>query len=106
MGYIYLLHFDRPISEKHTCQHYLGFTSRRLFVRIGEHRQGLRSAARLTQVAKERGISFKVVRTWRGTRNDERRLKNGKNAARYFCPICRGEKVRGYLNRYNKREQK
>ena len=101
MGYIYLLHFDRPISDAHTCQHYIGFTSRKLFIRILDHRKGMRSAARLTQVAKERGIGFKVVRTWHGTRNDERRLKNRKGG-NDLCPICRGEKVRGYLNRYNR----
>ena len=101
MGYIYLLHFERPISDRHTCQHYLGYTSRRLFIRIQDHRKGTRSAARLTQVAKERGISFRVVRTWRGTRNDERRLKNRKEGP-YLCPVCQGRKPRGYLSRYNK----
>lgn len=101
MGYIYLLHFDRPISPQHTCQHYLGYTSRQLGIRIGEHRAGKRSAARLTQVAKERGILFMVVKTWRGSRNDERRLKNEKHARRH-CPICQGRKLRGYLSRYNR----
>lgn len=105
MGYCYLLHFDRPISPDHTCQHYLGYTSRRLFIRIMEHRKGYRSAARLTQVAKERGISFIVVRTWRGNRADERRLKNRKNATRRLCPICLGRPLRGYLKRYNKEAQ-
>lgn len=103
MGYIYLLHFDSPISDKHTCQHYIGWTSRRLFLRIQDHRKGLRQAARLTQVAKERGISFKVVRTWRGSRNDERKLKNRKESP-MLCPICQGRKLRGYLSRYNKEE--
>lgn len=100
MGYCYLLHFSAPISDKHTCQHYLGYTSRRLGLRISEHRKGYRSAARLTQVAKERGITFTVVRTWRGTRGDERRLKNRKEGP-MLCPICQGKPLRGYLRRYN-----
>ena len=103
MGYIYLLHFDQPISKKHTCQHYLGYTSRRITIRIQEHRKGMRSAARLTQVAKERGIGFRVVRTWRGTRNDERRLKNRKSG-NDLCPVCQGKGIRNYLNRYNKED--
>ena len=101
MGYCYLLHFDRPISDRHTCQHYLGYTSRRLGLRISEHKQGLRRAARLTQVAKERGISFTVVRTWKGTRQDERRLKNQKSG-NDLCPLCTGKPLRGYLRRYNR----
>lgn len=101
MGRVYLLHFERPISDKHTCQHYLGYTSRKLRERIDEHRKGWRSAARLTQVAHERGISFKVVKTWPGTRQDERRLKAWKNAVKKLCPLCAGKPIRGYLRRYN-----
>lgn len=85
---VYLLHFSRPISDKHTCQHYLGYT-RSLRKRITEHKAGL--GARLTQVALERGIEFEVVRIWTGgTRQLERQLKNQKNAPR-LCPVCRGE---------------
>lgn len=92
MAYVYLLHFDAPISDKHTCQHYIGFTSRTLTERITEHRKG--QGARLTQVAKERGIGFRVVRTWaNGTRSLERQLKNQKMGNR-LCPICTGKPIR------------
>lgn len=93
MPYCYLLHFHSPISDRHTCQHYLGFTRRALRERIAEHRAG--RGARLTQVAHERGIGFICVRTWvNGTRGLERRLKKQKNATRYLCPVCQGKPIR------------
>lgn len=93
MGYCYLLHFEAPIAPgRHTTQHYLGYTSRRLRERIKEHRDG--RGARLTQVAIERGITFTVVRTWRDTnRGDERRLKNRKEGP-MLCPVCQGKPIR------------
>lgn len=80
----YLLHFSEPISPNHTTQHYIG-SAADLDARIEEHRKG--QGARLTEVAKERGISFEVVRTWEGGRDFERKLKNRKNAPK-LCPIC------------------
>lgn len=83
-GVIYLLHFERPISDAHTCQHYTGWALD-LHTRIADHRAG--RGARLTQVAVERGIRFEVVRTWIGSRDFERALKNRKDAPR-LCPVC------------------
>src|SRR6266496_1375113 len=82
---VYLLHFSRPISDKHTCQHYIGWCGH-LPSRIEAHLHG--RGARLTQVAKERGISFEIAAIWPGDRSYERKLKNKKSAPR-FCPICR-----------------
>jgi predicted GIY-YIG superfamily endonuclease len=82
---VYLLHFDRPISDRHTTIHYMGFAED-LDHRLAEHAAG--RGARLTQVALERGISWTLVRTWDGGRNLERKLKNQKNAPRK-CPVCR-----------------
>ena len=59
---IYLLHFEAPISDRHTTQHYLGFTDD-LDARLEQHRAGVRSTSRLCQVAKERGIGFTLLRT-------------------------------------------
>jgi predicted GIY-YIG superfamily endonuclease len=81
----YLLHFAAPICPSHPCRHYLGWSDD-LERRIAEHRAG--QGARLTAVAKERGITFTVVRIWTGaTRSDERRLKNRKSGPK-LCPIC------------------
>lgn len=82
---VYLIHFERPISDRHTAQHYIGSCSD-LESRLAEHVAG--AGARLTQVAIERGISFVVVRTWAGGRREERKLKARKNAPK-LCPICR-----------------
>lgn len=87
MSIVYLLHFDKRINPNHPCQHYIGY-AKTLKTRMAEHKAG--SGARLTQVAKERGIDFVVARTWKGGRKLERQLKNQKNAPR-LCPICRGE---------------
>lgn len=89
MSYVYLLHFERPISPKHTCQHYLG-TAEDLAGRIQQHERGGRLAARLCQVAHERGIAFRVARVWLGGRELERRLKDRKGSPR-LCPLCAGE---------------
>lgn len=85
---VYLIHFERPISDKHTTQHYLGY-AKSLKSRIAEHKAGV--GARLCQVALERGIGFEVVRTWEGGRDLERKLKNRKNAP-CLCPVCSAKK--------------
>lgn len=84
-GVVYLLHFDRPISPNHTCQHYIGWCWH-LGSRIDQHLKG--RGARLTQVAHERGIAFEIAATWPGSKSFERKLKNRKDA-RSLCPICR-----------------
>lgn len=84
MTTVYLLHFDKPISDHHTCQHYIGKADD-LDARIAEHRAG--NGARLTQVALERDITFVVARTWNGSYGLEKRLKDQHNGPR-LCPIC------------------
>lgn len=88
-GYVYLLHFQRPISPDHTTQHYTGYADD-LATRIQVQEHGGSNAARLLQVAKERHIPFTVARVWRGGRTLERQLKNRKSAPR-LCPICHPE---------------
>lgn len=80
-GFVYLLHFDRPLSH---ARHYMGWTSG-LHERLAAHRDG--RGARLTAVLREVGIGWKLARAWRGGRTDERRLKRRKEAPR-LCPIC------------------
>jgi len=82
--YIYLLHFDSPVSPDHTTQHYVG-SAEDILKRISQHHRG--HGSRLTQVALERGIGFTVVRLWKGNRSKEQRLKSLKCAPK-FCPVC------------------
>jgi predicted GIY-YIG superfamily endonuclease len=85
-GVTYLLHLERPLSPGHTAQHYTGWTDA-LDARLAEHAAG--RGARFTQVALERGIGWRLARTWPGeTRRDERRHKTGAHGAR-LCLICR-----------------
>lgn len=79
---VYLLKFNSPIgSGKKYVQYYLGYCEDDRFEeRMDLHATG--RGARLTQVAKERGIGFTVARTWPNlTRQDERRMKNRKRHA-------------------------
>lgn len=84
MIYVYILHFDRRINPNHPCQHYIGCTID-LDNRIRQHRSG--SGSRLCQVAKERGIGFRLAEVLKGDRKLERLLKRQRNAPRY-CPLC------------------
>lgn len=89
-GFVYLLHFDRPIAPgRSTTQHYIGYAAD-LAARLQEHATG--HGARLTQVAVQRGIGWQVARLWRGDRKLERRLKDRKEAPQ-LCPCC-GRPVR------------
>ncbi len=85
---IYLLHFNEPISPKHTAQHYIGFADD-VDRRLKEHQIG--QGARLTQVAIERGISWQLARVWEGDRTRERQIKKWHNGPK-LCPICQEEK--------------
>jgi hypothetical protein len=87
---VYLYHFSRKLGH---AGHYLG-SCVDLEARDGLHQAG--HGARLLQVAKERGIVFWIVRTWRGGRQLERKLKNRHNAAR-LCPICRAKAAKNSL---------
>jgi predicted GIY-YIG superfamily endonuclease len=81
---VYVLHFCAPIAH---ARHYTGFAVR-VADRIDHHRAG--RGARLTQVARERGVDFVVGVIFRGPRYDrafERRLKNAGHAER-VCRIC------------------
>lgn len=87
LDWVYLIHFSQPISERHTCQHYLG-AAVNPYTRLTQHQEG--TGARLTQVANERGIAYRIVRVWHvpgQARELERKLKNRKNAPG-LCPVC------------------
>jgi predicted GIY-YIG superfamily endonuclease len=89
----YLLHFERPISDRHTCQHYLG-SCVNLTRRLKQHKSGKgKKCAKLCKVAKERNIGFVVVRIWTcESRKFEYTLKRRKNGKR-MCPVCNPRKA-------------
>jgi predicted GIY-YIG superfamily endonuclease len=82
-GHVYLIHLEDKLNPDHPCQHYVGW-SQFIEQRIGHHRRG--NGCKLLRAANERGVAWNVVRVWRGSGDDERLLKNQKNAPRY-CPI-------------------
>lgn len=90
-GYVYVLHFEEPICEGGTCQHYIGCTCD-LRQRLITHAQG--RGARLTQVAKERGIKWQLaalgITHVTGMRRIERQLKDW-HGVRGQCSICTAE---------------
>lgn len=82
-GIVYILRFDTPIgnpAKAHgTAQWYIGWCKAGgLENRLKLHRAGL--GARLTAAAAEQGIGFELIVCFMGTRLEERRLKNQKNA--------------------------
>lgn len=85
-GYVYLIHFDQPVTPGHPCRHYVGYADN-LASRIQSHETGGKRAARLMQVVKARAISWRVASVWRGDRSFERSLKDRKATPRY-CPVC------------------
>jgi predicted GIY-YIG superfamily endonuclease len=78
---VYLLHFDTPL---HHARHYIGYAGD-IDSRLALHRAG--GGARILAVCVERGITWRLVRTWPGTRQTERALKRQKHAPR-LCPVC------------------
>jgi predicted GIY-YIG superfamily endonuclease len=82
-------HFNE--AYKH-ARHYAGFTTQ-LQQRLDEPANG--QGARLIQVILEAGLTFKLARTWQGTRTDERRIKNRKEAPR-LCPVCKSTVIAGW----------
>jgi len=84
-GIIYLIHFDTPYKH---ARHYLGWTTN-LDERLAAHRNG--NGARLMEVIVNAGITWRLARTWTGSRELERQLKRQHNSPR-LCPICSEEK--------------
>lgn len=92
-GRVYLLCFrnahapDVPARFKHAA-HYIGFVAGdedELNARLAEHATG--RGARLLEVIKGVGMTFKLTRTWTGaTRSFERALKH--NGGGRYCPEC------------------
>jgi len=86
MSTIYLLHLDKPLCH---AKHYIGLADD-LAARLERHATS--DGARLLAVCRERGITWRCVRTWTGDRTFERWLKR-KKAAPTLCPVCAGAKA-------------
>jgi predicted GIY-YIG superfamily endonuclease len=80
-GVVYLLHLDPAYRH---ARHYIGWT-RDLAARLEAHRAG--RGARLMEVVKQAGGSFRLARTWPGDRDRERAIKNRHEAPK-LCPEC------------------
>lgn len=84
-GWVYVLHFDEPICH---ARHYTGSTLD-LRARLIAHALG--RGARLTQVARERGIAWRLTALGATTGEVLRKLERGAKdwkGADQFCPIC------------------
>lgn len=83
IGTVYLVHAARPLHGK---RHYLGFTEN-VAARVKRHKAG-RGTPLLGAMTK-RGISWRVVRTWR--KRDgyfEQDLKR-RFTLEQLCPVCK-----------------
>jgi predicted GIY-YIG superfamily endonuclease len=80
-GTVYLIHLDKPYKH---ARHYLGWTNN-LDARLEAHQAG--HGARLMEVVKAAGITWRLARTWPGSRDRERAIKNRHEAPR-LCLEC------------------
>ena len=78
---LYLIHFSKKLAH---AQHYVGATTN-LDQRLRQHASG--QGAKILAACKAKGITWEVVRVWKGLWQIERKLKSLKNAAHY-CPRC------------------
>ena len=88
LGWIYLLHFARPLGNlsnpRAQAQHYVGFATD-LEERVAQQISGI--GARITRAAVAQEIEISLVAAWQAPLSFEKHLKRIKNAPRY-CPIC------------------
>lgn len=96
-GFIYLLHFARPLgaldNPRGQAQHYVGYALDPA-AREREHRSG--HGAALTRAAVALGIDWTLFVLTAGDRALERWIKDRKAAPR-LCPICGRSHPRGKL---------
>jgi len=80
---VYLIHFDRALYH---ARHYVGFTEGEdPDKRLERHRAG--HGSKLLRALNMEGIRYRIVRTWKGGRDLERKIKRQHNTARK-CPVC------------------
>ena len=85
-GWVYTIHLDHPLGTgvaANRAWHYTGWTDD-LVGRHSDHMAG--RGARMLAVATERGIGWRVVAVYPGTRKIEAGIKAHSAAVR--CPVC------------------
>lgn len=88
VGYVYILTFQALGSERHSACTYIGW-AKDVEARLAEHRAGVGAA--ITRAAVEKGYALEVFAVLPGlTRNDERALKNRKNARKIMEQLRKG----------------
>lgn len=80
---VYLIHLDEPIAGH--AQHYIG-KARDIAFRFQEHQHG--TGSRLLNAANERGITYRIVRTWAEAPSGFERYLKAWKSARQLCPVC------------------
>ncbi len=89
---VYEVHIEPPVEH---ARHYIGRSPdggvAGLVRRLAKH--GTSEGARLLQVAKERGSTWHLVRTWEGDGRKERQLKTRSGAL--YCPECTEHPMEG-----------
>lgn len=84
----YLIHFDTPYKH---ARHYIGVAKGNVEDRIRAHEKG--QGARLMQVIKQAGITWRVARIWEGVPFFYELKLKARGGASRLCPICQGKSV-------------
>jgi hypothetical protein len=92
VGVVYLLCFDEPY---HHARHYVGFCTSYEGVESRLHYHECGKGSRLLAAVSKAGIKWSLVRLWKGTRKDERKLHKRGNAIQY-CPRCQQTPARRF----------
>ena len=87
-GWVYLLHFERPLGKR-SDRHYRGYTTDP-DRRFAQHRSA-KSRSRYTRAFATAGVGFVVGGLWPGGRREESLLK--RLDARIACAACAGRDV-------------
>lgn len=93
MGFVYVLHFDKPYKH---AMHYIGYVDGdnqgAVNARMEDHKAG--RGARLMDVITKAGIGFTIAWIYDNVdRKFERKLKN-KGGAKKHCQMCIANKKR------------
>lgn len=95
---VYLIHFSQPLGH---ARHYIG-TTRVYASRMRAHKAG--RGASILRACNERGVNWRVVRKWYGSRKKEKQLKARKDSAS-LCPVC-SRRRRAYRKRWTRARAK